>query len=132
MRAARPVATALLGLGLLAAVSGCGAVQQAADTANQVGNAATKLQVCGEALKAVTFSPDTTDPQKALEAAQQKGKELADLAAKAGDTTLKQAIDGVAKSMNEVTLQDLSAQSVQDWLQKKADLAAKVTQACAG
>ena len=76
MRAGRPIATLLLAMGLAAAVSGCEAVQQASDTANQVGQAADKAQLCIEALKLAGFTPDATDPQKALEETQKKAEEL--------------------------------------------------------
>ncbi|NUT50866.1 MAG: bacteriophage spanin2 family protein [Saccharothrix sp.] len=131
MRAGRPVATFLLALGLAAAVSGCEAVQQASDTANQVGQAADKATVCIEALKLAGFTPDATDPQKALEETQQKAQELNDLAAKAGDTTLKDAITGVSDTMGKVSLEDLSPANIAAWYQEKTDQVTKLTNACA-
>ncbi|MFC6089568.1 bacteriophage spanin2 family protein [Saccharothrix sp. BKS2] len=131
MRAGRPIATLVLALGLAGAVSGCEAVQSAQDTANQVGQAADKAQLCIDALKLAGFTPDATDPQKALEETQQKAQELNDLAAKAGDATLKDAIDGVAGTMNQVTLEDLSPANIATWSQQKLDQVAKLSTACA-
>ncbi|WP_189224250.1 bacteriophage spanin2 family protein [Saccharothrix coeruleofusca] len=130
MRAGRPVATALLALGLIGAVSGCEAVQQASDTANQVGQAADKAQLCVQALQLAGYTPDTANPQAALEETQKKAQELNDLAAKAGDTTLKDAIQGVSTTMSQVTLQDLDPQSLATWTQQKLDQVAKLSQAC--
>jgi hypothetical protein len=131
MRAGRPAATLLLALGLAAAVSGCEAVQQASDTANQVGAAADKAQLCIDALKLAGFTPDATDPQKALEETQQKAQELNDLAAKAGDATLKDAITGVSDTMGKVTLEDLNPSNIASWSQEKLDQVAKLSNACA-
>ncbi|MFD7656253.1 bacteriophage spanin2 family protein [Actinosynnema sp. NPDC059797] len=131
MRAGRPIATLVLALGLAGAVSGCEAVQEAQNTANQVGQAADKAQLCIEALKLAGFTPDATDPQKALEETQQKAQELNDLAAKAGDTTLQDAITGVAGTMNQVTLEDLSPANIAAWSQEKLDQVAKLSNACA-
>jgi hypothetical protein len=130
MRAGRPVATLLLALGLVGAVSGCEAVQQASDTANQVGQAADKATLCIEALKLAGFTPDATDPQKALEETQKKAQELNDLAAKAGDTTLQSAITGVSDTMSKVTLEDLNPANIATWSQAKLDQVAKLTAAC--
>jgi hypothetical protein len=130
MRAGRPVATFLLALGLVGAVSGCEAVQQASDTANQVGQAADKATLCIEALKLAGFTPDATDPQKALEETQRKAQELNDLAAKAGDTTLQDAITGVSDTMSKVTLEDLNPANIATWSQEKLDQVAKLSNAC--
>jgi hypothetical protein len=130
MRAGRPVATFLLALGLVGAVSGCEAVQQASDTANQVGQAADKATLCIEALKLAGFTPDATDPQKALEETQKKAQELNDLAAKAGDTTLQDAITGVSDTMGKVTLEDLNPANIATWSQEKLDQVAKLSNAC--
>ncbi|GGP59011.1 hypothetical protein GCM10010185_34360 [Saccharothrix coeruleofusca] len=124
------MATALLALGLIGAVSGCEAVQQASDTANQVGQAADKAQLCVQALQLAGYTPDTANPQAALEETQKKAQELNDLAAKAGDTTLKDAIQGVSTTMSQVTLQDLDPQSLATWTQQKLDQVAKLSQAC--
>ncbi|MFD1148205.1 bacteriophage spanin2 family protein [Saccharothrix hoggarensis] len=131
MRAGRPVATFLLALGLVGAVSGCEAVQQASDTANQVNQAADKATLCIEALKLAGFTPDTADPQKAMEETQKKAQELNDLAAKAGDTTLKDAITGVSDTMSNVTVQDLDPSNFAAWSQEKLDQVAKLSNACA-
>ncbi|WP_433265582.1 bacteriophage spanin2 family protein [Actinosynnema sp. CS-041913] len=130
MRAGRPVATILLALGLVGAVSGCGAVQQANDTANQVGAAADKAQLCVEALSLAGFTPNVSDPQKALDETQAKAEELNKLAEKAGDATLKDAINGVSDTMSNVTLNDLDPTRLADWTQKKVDQVAKLSAAC--
>ncbi|WP_447004405.1 bacteriophage spanin2 family protein [Saccharothrix isguenensis] len=130
MRAGRPLATIMLALGLIGAATGCEAVQQASDTANQVGQAADKATLCIEALKLANFTPDSTDPQKALEETQKKAEELNALAAKAGDTTLQDAITGVSDKMSNVTLEDLNPANAAAWAQEKLDTVAKLSNAC--
>ncbi|MBB5954990.1 hypothetical protein FHS29_001560 [Saccharothrix tamanrassetensis] len=130
MRAGRPVATILLALGLVGAVTGCEAVQQANDTANQVGQAADKAQLCIEAVALAGFTPNVSDPQKAVQETQAKADELGKLAEKAGDATLKDAINGVSETMSNVTLNDLNPAQFAEWSQKKLDQAAKLTAAC--
>jgi hypothetical protein len=130
MRAGRPLATIMLALGLIGAASGCEAVQQASDTANQVGQAADKATVCIEALKLANFTPTATDPQKALEETQKKAEELNALAAKAGDATLQDAITGVSDKMSNVTLEDLNPANAAAWAQEKLDTVAKLSNAC--
>jgi len=130
MRVGRPVATLLLAMGLVGAVSGCEAVQGASDAANQVNDAATKASLCIDALKLAGFTPDLSDPAKAVEESHKKAEELSALAAKTGDTTLKQAIEGVSTTMSSVTLSDLDPQSAATWAQEKLDLVAKLGNAC--
>lgn len=130
MHVGRPVATLLLAMGLVGAVSGCEAVQGASDAANQVNDAATKATLCIDALKLAGFTPDLSDPAKAVEESHKKAEELSALAAKTGDTTLKQAIEGVSTTMSSVTLSDLDPQSAADWAQKKLDLVSKLGNAC--
>jgi hypothetical protein len=129
MRPGRPIATFLLAMGLVA-VSGCEAVQQAQDSANAVGQAADKAQLCVDALKLAGFTPDVSNPQAALDETQRKADELNKLAEKAGDTTLKQAIEGVATKMDQVTLSDLNPQSIAGWTQAKLDAVAALSKAC--
>ncbi|NUT93834.1 MAG: bacteriophage spanin2 family protein [Saccharothrix sp.] len=130
MRAGRPVATILLALGLVGAVSGCEAVQQAQDTANSVGQAADKAQLCLEALSLAGFTPSAADPQKAVEETQAKAKELEALAAKAGDATLKDAINGVSDSMGQLSAADLDPAKLAEWTSKKLETVNKLSQAC--
>ncbi|MEU5691205.1 bacteriophage spanin2 family protein [Actinosynnema sp. NPDC020468] len=130
MRAGRPVATIVLALGLVGAVSGCEAVQQASDTANQVGQAADKATLCIDALKLAGFTPDATDPAKAVEETKKKAEELDALANKAADTTLRDAIQGVSDKMSKVTLDDLSPASIATWTQAKLDTVSTLSNAC--
>jgi hypothetical protein len=130
MRAGRPVATLVLALGLAGAVAGCDTVQQATDTANQVGQAADKASLCIDALKLAGFTPDATDPAKAVDETKKKAEELEALAGKAADTTLKQAIQGVSEQMSKVTLDDLSPASIATWTQAKLDAVSALSNAC--
>lgn len=118
-----------LGAGLLIAISGCDAVQEVQQTADQVGNAATTAQVCVDAIRIAGFTPDTADPQAAVDKAKTTGDELSALAAKAGDTTVNQAINDLATTMRETTVADL-ANGPAEWLKQKADQVAALTKAC--
>jgi len=73
----------------------------------------------------VGFSPDMSDPQKALEETQAKAKELETLAGSAPDEQVKKALEEAANGMQNVS-------SAADWVQQKADLVAKVSSACGG
>jgi hypothetical protein len=119
----------VLGAGLLIAISGCEAVQEVQQTADQVGNAASTAQVCVEAIRIAGFTPDTADPQAAVDKAQSTGDELSALAAKAGDTTVNQAINDLASTMKETTVSDLT-NGPAEWVKQKADQVSALTKAC--
>jgi hypothetical protein len=130
MRAGHPVATILLALGLTGVMSGCDAVQGASDAANSVNDTANKVQLCLEAVRLAGFNPDLSNPQQAVEDAHKKADELSKLAEKSGDTTVKQAIEGLSNSMSKVTVSDLSPQSAANWLQEKTDQLNALNTAC--
>ncbi|MBW4716087.1 bacteriophage spanin2 family protein [Saccharothrix obliqua] len=132
MRAGRPVATILLALGLVGAVSGCEAVQEASNAANQASQGIDKAKLCVDALALAGFTPSAADPQKAVDETKAKAEELSKLAEKAGDTTLRDAITGVSDSMSKVTLSDLDPTKFADWTQQKLDQVAKLSAACGG
>lgn len=130
MRARRPFVAALLALGLVGALSACDAVQGASNAANEAGAAIDKVKLCTDAIALAGFSPSTTDPQKALDETRAKADELNKLAEKAGDATLRDAINGVSDTMSSVTLSDFDPAKLAAWSQKKLDQAAKLTAAC--
>ena len=118
-----------LGAGLLIALGGCDAVQEVQQTADQVGNAASTAQVCVDAIRIAGFTPDTSDPQAAVDKARSTGDELAALADKAGNTTVNQAIDDLATTMRETTVADLT-NGPAEWIKQKADQVSALTKAC--
>ncbi|SDJ74303.1 hypothetical protein SAMN04488074_10398 [Lentzea albidocapillata subsp. violacea] len=115
MRLVGPLAAAVIALGSLTA---CDAIQGVSNTAD-------KVKLCADAISLVGFSPDMSDPQKALEETQAKAKELEALASSAPDEQVKKALEEAANGMQNVN-------SAADWVQQKADLAAKVSSACGG
>ncbi|ACU40289.1 bacteriophage spanin2 family protein [Actinosynnema pretiosum subsp. pretiosum] len=131
MRARRTAVTFLLALGVIGSLSACESVQQANEAVNDASQALDKVTLCTEALALAGFTPDATDPQKALEETQKKAEELGALADKSADTTLREAIEGVSTTMEQVTLQDLSPSSIAEWSQEKLDRVARLTSACA-
>jgi hypothetical protein len=110
-------------------LTGCSALQEAADTVNAADRALTTAQVCAQAIGAIDFSV-STDPQTALEQTENAAGELSTLATQAGDATVADAISGVATTLSNVTLDDLV--SPLEWVQDRTAAAADVLNACAG
>ena len=115
MRLVGPLAAAVIAMGSLTA---CDAIQGVSNTAD-------KVKLCADAISLVGFTPDMSDPQKALEETQAKAKELETLASSAPDEQVNKALEEAANGMQNVN-------SAADWVQQKADLAAKVSSACGG
>ncbi len=120
--------TTLLAGGLLLALTGCGA---AAETAGQVSNAASTAAVCADAVRIATANPDPSNPQVAADRAHAAADELTGLAAKAANTTAAEAINDLATTLRETTVDDL-AQRPAEWVRKKADQVTALTKACTG
>lgn len=125
MRAARPLVAVVLALGVAGGLSGCETISEVKDTADQVSQGVDKVKLCADAVGLVSFSPDMSDPQKALEETQAKADELNKLAEQSPDAQVKSALEEASKGMNSV-------ESAADWVQQKADLVAKVSEACGG
>ncbi|MEV6639291.1 bacteriophage spanin2 family protein [Amycolatopsis sp. NPDC051371] len=117
---------AIIGGSLVLALTGCGV---ASETADQVGNAATTVGVCSDAVRIATATPDLGDPQAALDHAHAAGRELTDLAARAGNTTAGEAIDSLATTLRETTVDDVVTGPA-DWVQRKTDQVTALTKAC--
>ena len=115
MRLVGPLAAAVIALGSLTA---CDTIQGVSDTAD-------KVKLCADAIQLVGFSPDLSDPQKALEDTKAKAAELEKLASSSPDEQVKTALNEAANGMQNVG-------SAADWVQQKADLVAKVSAACGG
>ncbi|MET8756636.1 hypothetical protein [Lentzea sp. NPDC004782] len=115
MRLVGPLAAAVIALGGLTAC----------DTIQGVSNTADKVKLCADAIQLLGFSPDLSNPQKALEDTQAKAKELQNLANSSPDEQVKKALQDAANGMQNVG-------SAADWVQQKADLVAKVSSACGG
>ncbi|TWP44913.1 hypothetical protein FKR81_40660 [Lentzea tibetensis] len=125
MRVARPLVALAMALGVAGGVTGCDALNEASDKANQVSQGIDKAKACADAVGLLAWTPDMSDPQKALEDTKAKAEELEKLAAQSPDQQVKTALEEAAKGMGNVS-------SAADWVQQKADLVAKVSQACAG
>jgi hypothetical protein len=122
-------APVVISAGLLIALTGCGALEEVQQTADSVSNGVSTATVCVDAIRIAGFSPDAADPQAAVDKAKSTGDELTALAAKATDTTVNQAINDLATTMKETTVQDL-ASGPAAWLQRKADQVSALTKAC--
>ena len=122
-------APVVIGATLVIALTGCGAIEEVQQTADSVSNGVTTATVCVDAIRVAGFTPDTADPQAAVDKAQASGEELAAIAAKATDTTVNQAINDLATTMKETTVQDL-ASGPAAWLQRKAEQVSALSKAC--
>ncbi|OXM61266.1 bacteriophage spanin2 family protein [Amycolatopsis vastitatis] len=131
MRPTHRFATAVAAGGLLLALTGCGVAQQASETAGQVGAAASSATVCAEAVRIATATPDLTDPRAAADRAHAAAGELSELASRAGNTTVGEAIGTLAGTLRETTIGDLTGAPAA-WLRKQADQVAALTKACGG
>ncbi|MEV7039615.1 bacteriophage spanin2 family protein [Amycolatopsis sp. NPDC051061] len=118
--------TAAIVSGLLLTLTACGV---ASETADQVGNAATTVGVCTEAVRIATATPDLGDPQAAADRAHAAGRELADLAERAGNTTAGEAIGSLATTLRETTVDDLVTGPA-NWVQRKTEQVTALTKAC--
>jgi hypothetical protein len=103
-------------------LSACGVVEDAKNTASNVG-------VCADAVRIAAFTPDTSDPQATADKAHAAGDELAGLANRAANTSAAQAIDGLATTMRETTVNDVTSAPT-SWVKKKADQVGALTKAC--
>lgn len=122
-------APVVIGAGLVIALTGCGAIAEVQQTADSVSSGVNTASVCVDAIRIAGFTPDAADPQAAVDKAKAAGDELAALGAKAADTTVNQAINDLATTMKETTVQDL-ASGPAAWLQRKADQVSALTKAC--
>ncbi|MDQ7803011.1 bacteriophage spanin2 family protein [Amycolatopsis sp. A133] len=120
--------TTVLAGGLLLTLTGCGV---AAETAGQVGNAASTAAVCAQAVQIATKTPDLSDPKAAADRAHAAADELTGLASKAANTTAGEAIDKLATTLRETTADEL-VKTPAAWAQEKADQVAALTKACSG
>ena len=116
--------TAAAGLVL---VSGCGSLEEAANTADSVSQTLSTAQVCLRAVDAVDF---TLDPETGVQQSQEAASTLSDLAGKAADTTVNEAIDALVGTLTSLTADDLTAPL--DWVERKTDQATALISACTG
>lgn len=118
----------ILAGGLVLALTGCGV---AAETAGQVSNAASTAAVCADAVRIATADQNVTNPEAAAERAHAAADELTGLAQKAANTTAAEAIDSLATTLRETTVDEL-VKTPAEWARKKADQVTALTKACAG
>lgn len=129
MRTTKRLSLALLGGGLVLALTACGVAQQAADTADQVSKTAGAIGVCTDAVKIATGAPDLTDPKAAADQAHAAADELTGLASRAADAKVGEAIDTLANTLRRTTADDLVSAPA-DWLKQKTDQVSVLTKAC--
>ena len=74
-------------------------------------------------------APDLTDPRVAADRAHTAAGELTRLASQAGNTTVGGAIDTLAGSLRQTTVDDL-VNAPAAWLQKRAERVSALAKAC--
>ncbi|MET0234827.1 MAG: bacteriophage spanin2 family protein [Kibdelosporangium sp.] len=122
-------APVVVGAGLVIALAGCGAIEEVQQTADSVSSGVNTATVCVDAIRIAGFTPDTANPQAAVDKAQATGNELSALASKAADTTVNDAINDLATTMKETTVSDLTSGPAA-WIQRKAEQVSALTKAC--
>ncbi|GLW94782.1 bacteriophage spanin2 family protein [Actinokineospora globicatena] len=115
--------TALSAAALLGALTACQAVQDA-------GNAADKTSICLEALRLANFSPSTQNLEQTAQDAKKTSEELTGLAERAADTTLRDAINGMAEQVQSLSVPNLDPTTVTNWAQQKLNAFTTLAQAC--
>ncbi|PZG39951.1 hypothetical protein C1I98_22940 [Spongiactinospora gelatinilytica] len=113
-------------------LTGCGELQEVSGTVDKAQACLEATKIAGEITsKAVSLANNPQELEKALNDAATK---LEDGAAKAGDTTLREAMEGLAKSYQNLDISDVN--SAVDAAQRAAADTAKylgdITQACSG
>jgi hypothetical protein len=122
MSATRMIRPLLLAAGLFLA-AGCDTLNEATQTWN-------KASLCIDALQAAEFTPDLNDPAKTAEQAAASSKELADLAAKAQDVTIRDALNELSAKVAELNTANLTVDNMQAFIDQKVDLYATLSTAC--
>ncbi|GAA2965086.1 bacteriophage spanin2 family protein [Actinokineospora diospyrosa] len=116
--------TALTAAALLGALTACQAVQDAS-------NAADKTSICLEALRLANFTPSTQNLEQTAADAKKTSEDLTGLAERAADTTLRDAINGMAEQVQSLSVPNLDPTSVTSWAQQKLNAFNTLAQACA-
>ncbi len=121
------LATVLAATALLGGLTACQSVREATSAAS---SATDKASICLEALQLANFSPSSQNVEQTAEEAKKTADDLTALAGKTADTTLQDALNGMATKVNELSVPDLSPQNVASWAQSKLDAVNALTQAC--
>jgi hypothetical protein len=118
-RVAVGVTTPLLAL----ALTGCEALNTAAETAD-------KAKICAEALGAAGFNPDASDPQKSVDEAKERAEQLRKLADQAADANLQRELREMADSLGQLKLSDLDPSNAAAWADQKLKQLEQLQKAC--
>ncbi|MCP2259055.1 hypothetical protein LX15_002756 [Streptoalloteichus tenebrarius] len=134
------LAAVLLGVPLALGVGGCkalddqgagsGAVTPPSLTkASEAGN---KVKICAQALVASNFSPVQSSPERSAREAGDSARELGELAGKASDPQLQQALREMAQAYTDVSEGRVQPKDYGEWNKVKFDQANRLRKACLG
>jgi hypothetical protein len=121
------LATILAAAALAGGLTACDAVR---DTTNSAEAATEKTTICIDALKLSGFYPNLANPEQAAKDAKETARKLGDLADKAADSTLREALDNMSSKVAELTVEALDPANVASWTKEKISAVNEVSQAC--
>lgn len=107
----------------LFAASGCQSLDQAAGTWD-------KANLCVDALQAADFTPNLNDPAQTAQEAAEASQKLSDLAGKAQDVTLRDALNAMSTQVAALNTADLTVDNMQTYIDQKVDLYQTLSSAC--
>ncbi|SER79591.1 bacteriophage spanin2 family protein [Actinokineospora terrae] len=118
---------ALSAAALLGTLTACDTVREATSSAS---NAADKTSICIEAVRLAGFTPSTQNLEQTAEDAKKTSDDLTKLADRAADTTVRDAINGMADQIATLDVPNLDPATVAGWTKQKLDAFNTLTQAC--
>ena len=118
----RPILLALLAAAALA-LTGCDTLNTASDTLD-------RAEVCTKALQAAGFNPDVSNPDQAVQDAQQRAQELRDLANQTTDAEVKRELNELADQFNQLGPEDLTPSGSVAWAQQKLETYNQLQASC--
>ncbi|CRK59888.1 hypothetical protein [Alloactinosynnema sp. L-07] len=121
------LATILAAAVLTAGLTACQQVREATSAADA---ATDKASICLEAVRLAGFYPDVSNPDQAVKDAEKTAQELSALAEKTGDTTLKDAINGVSDKIGALGPGSIDPANVAAWAKEKVGAVNALSQAC--
>lgn len=137
MRSRKLFVTVALALPLLAGLTACGELQEAQEGAQQAKERLDQAQqgldnatACAEALNLTRFTPNFGDLERARADSEAKAQEIAQLAEKTADQTLRENLLEVQRSVEQVAAGEVTPESSLEWTQQHIDKTTQVATTC--
>jgi len=110
---------------LVFGLAGCESLNEATDTLN-------RAEACTRALDAAGFNPDLSNPDQAVQDAQQKSQELRDLANQTDDADVQRELNEMADQLGQLGPEDMTPSGSVAWAQQKLETYNQLQAACTG